>query len=185
MQPSVIPIWEMQLHGPSFDASIARLRQEAVLVDEGGLIQIESVLSSMASLAGPELNDAVTDSPAERDSDDADEPLRLARTTPSGDGAISGELARAMAFELAGGEPGDSARAAQADKHNANQSPDPNSRSTPREPLSSAADMKRGEFDRISVAAALQGKIIAAQATSIIGLLGGFVGELPAGHPAC
>ena len=78
LQPSVIPIWEKQPHGPSYDASFARLRQEAVLVDEGGLIQIESVLSSMASLAGPELSDAVTESPAERDSDDADEPLRLA-----------------------------------------------------------------------------------------------------------
>ncbi len=184
LQPSVIPIWEKQLHGPSYDASFARLRQEAVLVDEGGLIQIESVLSSMASLAGPELNDAVTESPAERDSDDADKPLRLARTTKSGDGAISGELARAMAFELAGGEPSDSERAAQADQHNAKLSPDPNSRPMPREPLSSAAEMKRGEFGRISVAAALQGKIIAAQATSIIGLLGGFVAELPAGHLA-
>ena len=138
LQPSVIPIWEMLPHGPSFDARFARVRQEAVLVDEGGLIQIESVLSSMASMAGPELNDAVTESPAERDSDDADEPLRLARTTPSGDGAISGELARAMAFELAGGEPGDSERAAQADRINAKQTPDANSRPLPREPLSSA-----------------------------------------------
>jgi hypothetical protein len=147
LQPSVIPIWEMLPHGPSFDARLARVRQEAVLVDEGGLIQIESVLSSMASLAGPELNDAITESQAERDSDDSE-------------------------------------RAAQADLHNAKHTPDPNSRPMPREPLSTAAEMKRGEFGRISAAAALQGRIVAAQATSIVGLLGGFVAELPAGQPA-
>ena len=90
-----------------------------------------------------------------------------------------------MAFELAGGEPGDSERAAQADQHDAKQTPDANSRPMPREPLSSAAEMKRGEFDRVRSRRRCKAKLIAAQATSIVGLLGGFVAELPAGSPGC
>jgi hypothetical protein len=187
LQPSVIPIWDPQPQGPSLDPGLARIRPTAALNEEGGLIEIETVLTSMDSPAEPRLGDVATDPPEESDSDKPDESFPLAANTPFPGSMIASELARATAFELAGGEPADDGRVTRAQQDEApttqGQSP-----STPREPLS-AVETNRNADRSVSASAPSQVDAVAVQMASAAGPLGGYVSDLqltawPAAEPA-
>jgi hypothetical protein len=183
LQPSVIPIWEMLPQGPSFDSSFVRFRPEAFPA-EGGLIQIESVLTSMASLVGPELSDVFADTSIGNDPEEVEEPIRLAATATSDGGAISGELARAITFEMAGGEPDDTEPAARAARRDASQTPDGNTRPISREPVSEAGQRAQSVVGRVAAAGVPQAEMAPAQTSPALETLGGMVaGVTPAAHP--
>jgi hypothetical protein len=137
LRPSVIPVWDSSPERPSVDPTFVTVREGPVLSEEGGAIPIEPVLSDIAKLARPTLGQDVAGAAPSDDLEAAGSPPRLAATSPAEGGAISGELARAMAFELAGGEPAESQRSARTDHQGAAPTPDGSSPRA-REPLSSA-----------------------------------------------
>jgi hypothetical protein len=153
LQPSVIPVWESRPNRSSVDSNLASAWQGPVLSEEGGPIQIESMLSSIASLSRPGLGQEIASSAPVGDSAADDASPRLAASSPAEGGTVSGELARAMAFELAGGEPAEGQRGAQTGRREAAPTPEA-SRPTSREPLSSAPEADRDAIPIDSVAMA-------------------------------
>jgi hypothetical protein len=178
LRPSVIPVWEGRSNRPSIDASVAALRQGPVISDEGGPIEIESMLGSIASLSRPSLQQDVAESAPVDDSEAGDPSLRLAAGLPAEGGAVSGELARAMAFELAGGEPAEAQRAVRVDRQEATSTPE-GSRPTSSEPLSSARE-EASDVNRVdSSAIPSPDEMVAGDTASTPGPVGEFASRLP------
>jgi hypothetical protein len=178
LQPSVIPIWDVLPQGPIFDSSIAGLRQAAFPAEEGGLIPIESMLSSMALIVGPELRDIAADPPGENDSEEAEEPIRVAAAETTDGGPISGELARAMTFEMAGGEPDDNETAGRAARNDDSQTTNDNPPPRSRESVSAVDPPTMKEIESTAADAA-QSQLAAAPRSPALATLGGMVAGLP------
>jgi hypothetical protein len=181
LQPSVIPIGDVLPQAPILDSSVAQIRQVDSLAEEGGLIHIESMLSRMALAVGPELSDIAADPPGENDSEEAEDSedlIRLAATETSDGGAISGELARAMSFEMAGGEPDDTEPAARGAKSDGSQTTDGNPPPISRESVSAVGQRTAQAIENVSADSA-RGPMAAAPISPAVVTLGGMLAGLP------
>jgi hypothetical protein len=181
LQPSVIPIWDVLPQAPILDSSVTRIRQVDSLAEEGGLIHIDSMLSSMALIDGPELSDIAADPPSENDSEEAEDSedlIRLAATETSDGGSISGELARAMTFEMAGGEPDDTEPAARGAQNDGSQTTDGNPPPISRESVSAVGRRTSHVIENVSADAA-RGQMAAASMSPVVVTLGGMLAGLP------
>jgi hypothetical protein len=136
LEPSVFPSWEPAPQGPVIEASIAGVQHGPVFHEEGGPIEIEAVLSRHASLAMSESSEAVAGKPVKNAPEETHDSIRVALSAPANADGISSELARAMVFELAGGEPSGTVRPAQTDRDGAAATRDVVPESKAREPLS-------------------------------------------------
>jgi hypothetical protein len=106
IQPSVIPVVESTdstplVAGPERDT----FGQVEGSSNEGGAISIAAILTNVGSFEGSELDERILPIFAAANSDEASVPARMLNATTRDNSEISGEWARAMAFEMAGGEP--------------------------------------------------------------------------------
>jgi hypothetical protein len=106
IRPIVFPNWEpLEFKTASAGPTLSTFDREQPIRDDGGAISIESVLESVNSLEDPASDASVESMLASTTPDESPAPHRLAAVAAPSSSEISGEWARAMAFEIVGGEP--------------------------------------------------------------------------------
>jgi hypothetical protein len=120
IRPSVIPIFNLVENVPkSVGPILAAHRDEPTSQDEGGAISVAAILSSVDSSEIVETGDWSLPTFAQRASDETPVAARLSGEPEIRGSNITGEWARATAFETAGGEPTDDERRSVSDGNDA------------------------------------------------------------------
>jgi hypothetical protein len=117
IQPAIIPVSEgmrrrLEFVGPILSSS----NSDETIRDEGGPISIAAVLTNIRPLDTLEPHEPAPTQLVAAPEDESPTATPLAEFERSADREISGELARALIFEIAGGEPTASARTPDADR---------------------------------------------------------------------
>jgi hypothetical protein len=157
------------------------VRQDAPFAGEGGLIHIESMLSSTVLRSELESHETAAEVLAETGFGESDEHSNTVGLASDG-GPISNEMARAMAFELAGEEPAQLRRAAPIHDHDVSPTPAGKAGPTTREPLSTAGEAAGSAPDEFAAAKPPLGTMDGEQITTVAGALGEFAGRQQGVH---